>query len=241
MKLISDFEQSFINDLSDFTKEFAETTLDSVIDNPILQNIPVVQGLIALYKTGVGIRERHNLKKILKFLNSLSSISFEERQAFIGKLNSENAKEEIFEKLLLILDRLDEEEKALILGNLFKLYVLEVITRNQFLRLSSIVEKAFLNDLIVFHKAVNIHEEMRGYYREVHNAFSKYEVKLSLYNLGLLKTLIKTKENPDHLYRDKYENTVKYETSNLGFTLAACMYYRDSQISNIKNFVNIYR
>lgn len=239
MNLLENFKKSFVDDLSDFTKELAETTLDSVIDNPILQNIPVVQGCIAFYKMGIGIRERHNIKKILQFLNSLSTISLEEKEDFIKKLNSENQSEEIFERVLVILDRLDEEEKASILGNLFKLYVYEIITKDKFLRLAAIVEKSYLSDLKAFYKILDVYDEFQGYDREADKIYSSYEAKINLYNLGLLKQLIKTEQNSTRV-SEKYSNTIRYETSNLGFAMAICMYYTESKRSKTQNLLEIY-
>ena len=53
--------------------EYAEIGLDAVMEEGVLKDIPIVSTAIALYKIGNSIKERHNLKKLLIFINEINN------------------------------------------------------------------------------------------------------------------------------------------------------------------------
>ena len=61
--------------------EYAEIGLDAIMEDGVLKDIPIVSTAIALYKIGNSIKERHNLKKLLIFLNEINNgIADEEKR-----------------------------------------------------------------------------------------------------------------------------------------------------------------
>ena len=55
------------------------------------------------------LKERHTIKKLMLFLTRLVDIQQEQRESFVNKLEKEEEYSEgVFEKVLLIIDRLDE-------------------------------------------------------------------------------------------------------------------------------------
>lgn len=52
--------------------EFAEIGLDAIMEEGVLKDIPIVSTAVAVLKIGSSIKERHNLKKLLVFLNEIN-------------------------------------------------------------------------------------------------------------------------------------------------------------------------
>ena len=69
---------------------YAEIGLDAVMEDGILKDIPIISTAISLYKIGSSIKERHDLKKLLIFLNEINNgiIDEEKRQEYQNKFQS---------------------------------------------------------------------------------------------------------------------------------------------------------
>ena len=132
-------------DLSGVSADYLELGLDSILDDGLLKDIPVVNSIISLYKTGVNLRERFLIKKLLVFLTSLSDTAIEDRIEFIRKHEKESAK--IGEELIILLDRLDHVNKPEYVAKLFKHYLNEEISLIIYRRLCQIIDKCFIEDL----------------------------------------------------------------------------------------------
>jgi hypothetical protein len=132
-------------DLSGVSADYMEIGLDSILEDGLLKDIPVVNSIISLYKTGVNIRERFLIKKLLVFLTSLSDTTIEDRLEFISKHEKQSAK--IGEELIILLDRLDHANKPEYVAKLFKHYLNEEISLIVYHRLCQIIDKCFIEDL----------------------------------------------------------------------------------------------
>ncbi len=132
-------------DLSGVSADYLELGLDSILDDGLLKDIPVVNSIISLYKTGVNLRERFLIKKLLVFLTSLADTAIEDRIEFIRKHEKESAK--IGEELIILLDRLDHVNKPEYVAKLFKHYLNEEISLIIYRRLCQIIDKCFIEDL----------------------------------------------------------------------------------------------
>ena len=132
-------------DLSGVSADYLELGLDSILDDGLLKDIPVVNSIISLYKTGVNLRERFLIKKLLVFLTSLADTAIEDRIEFIRKHEKESAK--IGEELIILLDRLDHVNKPEYVAKLFKHYLNEDISLIVYQRLCQIIDRCFIEDL----------------------------------------------------------------------------------------------
>ncbi len=141
----------FSKDAKDLAVDYSELALDNFIDNDVLSEIPIIKTILGIYKTGVGIKERFTLKKVAKFLFRLNNISEKEKADFLYKLSlKESYRNEVFEKLLILLDRLDDMEKAEITGNLFKATIQGKMSVATFYKFASIVDKFYIEDFKEF-------------------------------------------------------------------------------------------
>ncbi|KAA5537045.1 hypothetical protein F0919_05060 [Taibaiella lutea] len=124
------------------------------------------------------IKEYFFIKKITRFIKELGSIPDDKRIEFIIKMEDEELDSKVGETTLIILDKLEREEKATLLGRLFKAYLEQKIDKEDFLRMSIMIERAFLEDLIEFGKN---QPSIFGL---------KSQTRINLYVVGLLNQVI---------------------------------------------------
>ena len=136
----------------DILKEYLELGIDELLSDGLLKDIPVINTVFALVKFASNRRDRHQAEKILAFVESLSGIGEDEKRTFIQKLDKEDKKGRIYQQVMLQLDKLDEVLKAEMTGNLFRAYIQGKINRHHLLRCFSIIEKAYMSDLLELHR-----------------------------------------------------------------------------------------
>lgn len=174
-------ETSLINSISsdslkDIVLDSAEVSLDQFLNDGLLKDIPVFGIFYKTYKTAIGIRDAFFLKKLLKFLTQLKDIPTEKRLAFVNKIeNDSDEKIKTGQKILIIIEQLDDIDKATIIGNLFCATINEQIKYEAFLRLSTMVQKAFLPDLLKLKESWTV---------------TSTDAREHLYNVGLLSIKI---------------------------------------------------
>lgn len=131
----------------DFIKKGIDCDLDilsQIVD--CTQNIPVLGSILKLGKLGLNYIDFLFIKKIGMFLEQSESVNEEEKQKFLDKLNP-NDNKRISSFLLHLLYTSEEDEKAKIMGMIYKSRLLNEIDNEMMLRLCSIVYKSFLPDL----------------------------------------------------------------------------------------------
>ncbi len=162
------------NELDDLTKELGEVALDSILDDGILKDLPIFSTISAVVKIGINIKERIFVKKILRFLFELKEVPLKERNEFVDKINNDSQFEsKVGESIIMIIDKTDTLQKSNLLGKLLAASIREEITYNQFLKLSSIINRAYVPTL---YKLLEIN-------RGVHVESDVYE---ELFNLNLV-------------------------------------------------------
>lgn len=135
--------------------EHAELVIDSATESEIVDALPVVNILTKGGKFALSYRDHRFILKIERFLHKLSEIPEEEIDAFLEEIEKENLGPKIGDKLLGILERLDESKKAEILGALFKHYIKGGVNKDDFNLLCFAIDRAFIDDLMVLRLAVH--------------------------------------------------------------------------------------
>ena len=172
-------EESIVSkELIKITNDLLEAGIDSVVNNEFIKEIPIVGTLHSLCKIGISIRDKIFLKKILKFLNEIKNISIKERIEFISKIESNQSyRKKVGDHLIMIIDNINDFEKAEIIGKLFSNTIKNNISYDIFLKLSHIVEICYIDDL----KKIKKFEKL--------NECNDFYAIDALYNLGLLNNL----------------------------------------------------
>jgi hypothetical protein len=134
---------------SDIIIESVDILLDSVLDEGLLRDIPVVGWIAKTYGLVNTVRERLFLKKILLFLRGTQATTAEERRAFAEKMEANpKFQRKVGEDLLLLLDRHECTEKSELLGKVYAGVLRKEISYEEFERYAFIIDRLFLRDLI---------------------------------------------------------------------------------------------
>ena len=131
-----------------FEKKTINVTEDgifSIVGDKLLKEIPILKYLCIGKNLINIIKEYFFVKKIVDFLNEISTISVEERKIFFEKMQKDQ--ESFGENVLLIIDRIDSIEKSLIIAKLFKALVEDEIEIDLFYRFCNVVEKVYIEDI----------------------------------------------------------------------------------------------
>lgn len=144
---------------SEFTKigeELLEVGIDSILKEGLFKEIPVINVLSGIWKTGVAIRDYRFLNKLLLFLNESAKLPLEKRFDLIDNLEDNNFQKEAGEKLIAIIDNLESSSKAILIGKLIYLFGQKIINKEEFWRISFVIEKLPMNDILAIRNWRNI-------------------------------------------------------------------------------------
>jgi len=75
------------SDLQNVTVSLAEVFADSLMEDGIAKDIPIIGTVIGLGKTALGIKESLFLKKVIYFISELKNISASKRREMIDKID----------------------------------------------------------------------------------------------------------------------------------------------------------
>ena len=65
--------QSITEECSELVSSIAEVTLDSVLEDGLLKDVPIIASAISIYKLGTFLRERHEILKLYHFVKTLNN------------------------------------------------------------------------------------------------------------------------------------------------------------------------
>jgi hypothetical protein len=132
--------------------DYSEITLDSLFDDAVVREIPIVKTVVAAVKIGIAYREKYFLKKLLVFLSEINKgdINTENIIAFREKMQRDKKyRDKVITMISVLLDKFVDDKKAKILGRLFKAYAEGTINWVKFIELSSCLDLVFVSDFIV--------------------------------------------------------------------------------------------
>ena len=137
--LTDSIEKEIFNTTSELTQDYTELALDTLTNESLLSEIPIIKSLVSFYKITSSIVDRHNVKKILIFLEEFHSKSIDENKMkkFKEKF-SDNTKHRnhVLETILLLNEKFIDTEKSKILANLFSAHIEDNLTWEEFFKLS---------------------------------------------------------------------------------------------------------
>jgi hypothetical protein len=123
----------------------AEVGIDALLDDGLLRDIPVVGTLVSLARTGIALRDRIFAKKIARFLLQLNEVHAAERGQFHEELTRDPKRAKVLgETLIVLLDRIDDVEKARLLAQSFAALLQKKISETDFHRLCRAVDRIIL-------------------------------------------------------------------------------------------------
>jgi hypothetical protein len=203
--------------LKDTVCDIAEVILDSQLQDGVLKEIPIVGWFFRAANSVITLQDRLFLRKISKFLSSLDDIQQEQRDNFIRKLDDDMQRQEVGEKVLLVLERQDDLTKAELIGEIFRWYIQSRIDRDHFDLLSHSITLSYVGDL----------SRLWGF----KNGFSPQDEQIAqvLLHSGFVEMTVKMPQTIDDI--DLGKSGVIYKLSSLGETLADILKERDDRLS----------
>ena len=133
--------QSIGSNSLDIVSDTAEVSLDAILDEGLLQDIPVFGSIVKLTKIGLTVRDHLFINKLRIFLKHINSIDSQTRQLFLDKhFKDEKSSINLGEKLINTIDKIDSNQKAHFIAKAFKLFMLEEIDSIQFYDLLYTIE-----------------------------------------------------------------------------------------------------
>ena len=150
-KIIPAFEKSMFDaKLKDAGMDMTKLGIDALLDDGILQSIPIVKLLVGVGKTAQNIHDRNLLKQTINFINTFNSrvISLEKIEKYRCKLfeNPSFAEKELG-RVIILLNSYIDLSKSKLLAIFYSAYVNEIIVWDKFCELSDVVSRLFISDL----------------------------------------------------------------------------------------------
>ena len=134
----------------DLSVDYSEIFIDDFIQNEAIKEIPIIKSIVGVVKGGISISQFWFAKKLLAFIKEFNSGKIEETKlsSFKKKLNDDKKLgKKIAEKLMVFIDRNVEIKQTQIIANLFKAYVNQDISFEEFnnilITLSNLNPKSF--------------------------------------------------------------------------------------------------
>lgn len=146
--LADDLGKSLSKNIVPVSVEFLENGIDELISNNVLRDVPILNSIGAVIRTGKDLRERNLLKQTSAFLSEFNSgtINEEKLQKYKEKLDTDKEKKSELERVLLILNNNIDVEKSKYLAKLFTAYLNEQITWGEFCEFSDVTNRLFIED-----------------------------------------------------------------------------------------------
>lgn len=147
--LITSFNNSLSVDVLDVLGDFVETSIDGIIENEIINAIPIVKTVKLFIKGSMAFREKHFLKNTLYFLRELKNktITKEKLEAYRNKIKNNRCFESELERVMFLIDKQSEVEKIIYIGKLYSEAINLNISYDDFVDYSELVDRIFLSDI----------------------------------------------------------------------------------------------
>ena len=148
-QLSTALSDSLNSDITEVVSGLAEIGLDSIMEDGLLRDIPFISTAVSLYRIGQSISERHNIKKLIIFLNSINEKTVDEtkRRQYIQTITEDAEKRsKELEYVLVIIDRYIGYEKPTMLAKLYLSYLEEVINWKEFAAYSELIDRFIEGD-----------------------------------------------------------------------------------------------
>jgi hypothetical protein len=140
---------NIVLDSVELSAELLEPLIDTLTDNQILKDVPVLGSAVKIAMLGKTITDRIFLAKVRRFLTAIDPATVTKARKFAEELASgEEDAVRTAEVLILALDEINDLEKAPILAALFAAFLSGEITKADFRRITAAVNSAVADDLL---------------------------------------------------------------------------------------------
>ncbi|PTY02228.1 hypothetical protein DB347_24465 [Opitutaceae bacterium EW11] len=129
--------------------DLGEVALDSVLQDGLLKDLPVIGTAVSLCKIGGTIRDRLFMRDVASFIQNTKGIPAEKTGLFLARIDSEpEMKGRLQESIVRYVANCDDHAKIEVLARLFRALVCRVISQDTFLRLCFATRTIYSDDLL---------------------------------------------------------------------------------------------
>lgn len=125
----------------EYSQDVLQISIETILDSPIIE-LPWVKGAAAFISS---MRDRALLKKLCIFMYYGQDIGLEERCKFLQEHTSEDGR--VDEKIIILLDSIDSNNKIKYLSNIFRAAVRADITWDEYQLFNNAIKNLSLNTL----------------------------------------------------------------------------------------------
>ncbi len=196
-EIVPKFNDSLVIDSSDIASDYLELGIDSIFDNNILKDIPIIKTFIGAGKITKSIRERNLMKNLAIFINELNSGKIDKeklnRHREELRKNPKKAEQELG-RILIILEQTIDNIKSSIVGKLYKAYINQEIDWGVFVEFSEITNRLFMMDInilkVMWSKEYNTYIEQKD---------DDFRIE-RMYSLGIIGNIFPSMNETKHLH-----------------------------------------
>lgn len=207
------FGSSLTEEVSSIAGEYAELSLDALLEDGLFKDIPIVSTAVAVYHIGKSIREKHHIAKLISFLHEINKgiADEEKRQNYQEKFTSnEKFRNQELEYILILIDRYIGFEKPQMVAKLYLTYLDGSINWITFVKYAECIDRFLPGDQLMLDST----EIERAKYNDNYDAVSRLEA------LGLIGRKVEvTPTYHEKEQRLKLQNTDEYSLTGFGWKL----------------------
>lgn len=142
--------QSITEECSELVSSIAEVTLDSVLEDGLLKDVPIIASVISIYKLGNSLRERHEILKLYHFVKSLNNGMQDEQQRekyILNFQNDQKSRNKELAYLMVVLDKYINLDKPQMLAKTYLSYLNGKITWEEVMKYSEVIDRLLPGDV----------------------------------------------------------------------------------------------
>ncbi|HCT94994.1 MAG: hypothetical protein A2X19_09515 [Bacteroidetes bacterium GWE2_39_28] len=147
------------NEILSLSQDLGELALDSILKDGLFKDLPLIGSVFSVSKLLLSVNDRMLLVRLIHFINDLNLKTQEEIDDFKAKFFKNEDYSKIGSKLLLIIEKADSATKIKWLAKCLRLFIDQEIDKKHFLRMSSIINSAYTEDvekISIFNKRAEI-------------------------------------------------------------------------------------
>lgn len=149
------FGNSLTEEVSGIAGEYVELGLDALSEDGLFKELPFVSSVMAVYRIGKSIRERHHVAKLISFLNEINKgiADEEKRQKYREKFAANDKfRNQELEYILILIDRYISFDKPQMLAKLYLAYLDGTIIWEEFTMFAEIVDRFLPGDITILYE-----------------------------------------------------------------------------------------
>lgn len=149
-KIIPSFKKSLFDGSKEIIGDLTEYGIDSLLDDGLFKSFPIVSFLVGVKNTCQNIHDRNLLKQTLQFIKefNVGTLSPELLDKYKKNIDNNSKKlEEELGRVIILLNGNIELEKSKMIANLFRNYINNKISWDEFCEFSEIVKMLFVKDI----------------------------------------------------------------------------------------------